>query len=86
MPPLQDGPGLIFFCPRLQVLSDEIAAKVAEGRKLDSEERCLQQQQEELRRAKKRLLENAGRLRQLSIILEDKQATLQVSLPVRPVV
>ncbi|XP_077502155.1 structural maintenance of chromosomes protein 5-like, partial [Amblyomma americanum] len=62
---------------RKQVLSDEIAAKVAEGRKLDSEERCLQQQQEELRRAKKRLLENAGRLRQLSIILEDKQATLQ---------
>uniref|UniRef100_A0A1E1XES8 Structural maintenance of chromosomes protein 5 n=1 Tax=Amblyomma aureolatum TaxID=187763 RepID=A0A1E1XES8_9ACAR len=62
---------------RKQALSDEIAAKVAEVKKLDTEERTLQKQLEELRRAKKRLQENAGRLRQLSVLREEKQAALQ---------
>lgn len=60
-----------------QALAEEIAARIAEVKKLNAKDRTLQQQLEELRMAKKRLIGELSHIKQLSVVLEQKRNALQ---------
>lgn len=60
-----------------QALAEEIAAQTAEVKKLNAKDRALQQQLEELRTSKKRLIGELSRIKQLGVVLEQKRNALQ---------